>query len=268
MKYLILVILLLSCVREPLAPKQADEDLYQQGMQSLSDGDYTTARSTFREFRRDYPSSDRLDNAILAQAEAEQSMGFGDSAVWTLKEMPSGSSLYGESLLRQGTYMLNDATKWPADSAVSSFRKTIRWDGDVSITGEAWYSLGQSFYKMVGTASVPRPSYYDSALIAFSHIRSYYSSHIRYPDALYRIGWIHYQKSSWIPAGDSLSSFAETYPNHSNAEGALYWAAKAYGNANRFCLASTTMNQLLSLHPYSDYRASAQSEIAGWSCEP
>lgn len=264
----VLQILVVSCVREPLAPQNPDEDLYQRGQDQLSAGDYGLARSTFQKLRTEYPASDRIDNAILGQAEAERGLGFRDSAVYTLREMPKGSSYFGTSLLKQGTYMLEDVQFWPADSAVVAFRQTIRWDGDQEILGEAWYSLGQSLYKMVGSDKWPRPTYYDSALVAYHYVRENFYDHARSADALYRTGWVYYQKSNWSAAADSLLQFAEEYPSNTLADGALYWAAKARGNAHQDCAAISVMNEMLETYPFTDNYADAKTSIAGWTCEP
>jgi TolA-binding protein len=162
--------------------------------------------------------------------------------------------------------MVEDMQFWPSDSAPSALRKAIRWNGDAAVVGEAWYSLGAAFYKMVSTGATTRGFFYDSALVAYGELRTQYPNHVRFSDAAYRIGWVLYQKGSWLNAADTLKTYATDFPESALADGAMYWAAKSLGTAGKDCEAKSLMQLMLSNYPFTDKRVSAQAEILGWSC--
>lgn len=257
---------ILSCVREPLDVPGPGEDAYIQGSAALANGQYGEAQAYFEQVIQDTPSSSKVDNALLGLSDVYRALGRRDSAVYVLRQMPTGSSYYQQSLLQQGQLMVEDMAYWPVDSAIHSLRGSIKKVDKEQLAPELWYSLGAAFYKKVSSGNLIQNTYYDSALAQYASLRSLYPSHSRFADAEYRIGWILYQKGLWGSAADTLENYAQNYASSASADGAWYWAAKSRSNAHQDCLALKDARKLLSLYPQSDKRSSLVPDTLGWSC--
>ena len=80
-------------------------------------------------------------------------------------------------------------------------------------------------------------------------------------DALWRLGWLHYQQGGWEDAVEALDSLARTGPGHHWQNRAHYWKARALERMGRVDEAQTVYGQVAAEWPMTYYGQLSESRL-------
>lgn len=80
-------------------------------------------------------------------------------------------------------------------------------------------------------------------------------------DALWRLGWLHYQQGAWEDAVEAFDSFAGTGPGHHWQNRAHYWKARALERMGRVDEAQTVYGQVAAEWPMTYYGQLSESRL-------
>ena len=80
-------------------------------------------------------------------------------------------------------------------------------------------------------------------------------------DALWRLGWLHYQQGAWEDAVEAFDSFAETGPGHHWQNRAHYWKARALERMGWVDEAQTVYGQVAAEWPMTYYGQLSESRL-------
>ena len=80
-------------------------------------------------------------------------------------------------------------------------------------------------------------------------------------DALWRLGWLHYQQGAWEDAAEVFDSLAGTSPGHHWQNRAHYWKARALERMGRVDEAQTVYGQVAAEWPMTYYGQLSESRL-------
>lgn len=225
--------------------------LYDEVKLLLDERDYAAAATAMDSLRSAPPAG--IDGAELTRLEAETLLGRGRleeglAALWRVADEHPRSSAAPAALFRLASLLWNRDRDAAALRAFEELRTRYPGDGKVA---DATYSIGRIH------AAAGRE---EEAIAAYGEvIRRFPSSEIA-AESKWRIGWIHYRAGRWEEATETFANLADSTSGKRHDE-AMYWRARAHGNAGRTDRARQIYRELAANSDESPYAA----YYAAWS---
>jgi len=261
---------------------------FQEGLASHRNGQYVDAASTLRSLVDNHPSSPWAADALFWSADSHYQMENWNEARTLFQryldtypdaaQQAGARYAVGWTAFKQGDY----------EAAVQHFRQFLNtYDGqdtDIPYRQDARLRLADSYFAL---------KQYDRAVEAYRRVEGDGSDYATYragealnyagrrdeavetlqrlvdrttsaswrPEALYRLGSVHFQEQNYEAAREAYRRFLEAYPDHGLAPGAQYGIGDSYYNAGEMNEAVEAYRSVLVEHPESETVEDAASSL-------
>lgn len=225
--------------------------LYDEVKLLLDERDYNTAAAEMERLRSAPPAE--IDAAELTRLEAETLLGRGRleeglAALWRVADDYRRSPAAPAALFRLASLLWNRDRDAAALRAFGELRTRYPSDGKVP---DAIYAIGR-IHNSAGRE--------EEAIEAYNEVIRRFPSHDLAAESKWRIGWIQYRAGRWEEATETFADLAESTSGKRHDE-AMYWRARAHGNAGRTARAHQIYRELAMNADDSPYAA----YYAAWS---
>ncbi|HEY8538313.1 MAG TPA: tol-pal system protein YbgF [Steroidobacteraceae bacterium] len=166
------------------------------------------------QLREQYTDVDRRVSALEAGAVPTASSRGGSGGALPIPQGDDRANYQAAfDLLKEGKY----------SEATAAFKQFIATFPDSSLSDNAWYWLGESYY-------VTRQ--YGEALKSFRTVVERYPASRKMPDALLKIGYCNYELKNWAEARAALNQVVQQYGDTTAARLASQRLAKMEGEGH------------------------------------
>ena len=227
-----------------LAPQDA-QSMYEEAKLAGAEGDSAAQIEWLDRLIAKFPSSPRLDDALLLRARAlAKADGRSAAATWLEARAKSGTSSFKATMLHAAANH-----RWNADEddrALADFERVIALKVGGRLTQESHYSIGRIH------ESHQR---YTSAAAAYRRARDGVDETLA-AESDWRAGWAAYLAGNYAGAAKSFGEMAERYRSKqpkNGREAALYWQARSTERTGRAADADTLYRKLLAEFPDGYY---------------
>lgn len=226
---------------EPFTPgSQPDKVLYEKAIREIERSRFDVGRLTLQTLINTYPDSEYLSKAKLGIADSYYAEG-------------------GISGLTQ---------------AEAEYKDFITFFPTAPEAPEAQFRAGMAHYRMMAKADRDRTE----TKLAELELKEFL---LKYPDSPvmprvkarlrqvqevlgqgdYRIAQFYYQKRAYLAARSRFQEIAESYPNYSEADGALWYLGQSLERLRKSRDAATSYARLLTEHPLSPFVNDAKQRL-------
>ena len=226
---------------EPLTPgSQPDKVLYEKATREIDRSRFDVGRLTLQTLINTYPDSEYLSRAKLAIADSYYSEGGVSGLTQAEAEYKDFITFFPTA---------PEAPEAQFRAGMSHFRMMAKADRDRTETKLAELELKEFLLKYPDSPIMPRVK---SRLRQVQEVLA---------QGDYRIAQFYYQKRAYPAARSRFQEIAESYPNYSEADGALWYLGQSQERLRKSQDAATSYARLLTEHPLSSFVDDAKERL-------
>jgi TolA-binding protein len=261
---------------------------FQEGWTHYQDGQYDAAASTFLPLANDYPQSERGADALFWGADSQYNLGNVSEARRLfqryLNRYANGTHRAGAQYALAWTHFKQERYQAAAqyfEQFLNTYEGTdanipYRQDARLRLA-DAYFALKRyddavDLYRRVEGDGADYATYQTAealnyagrsseAIRTLERFAERFSSSSWRPEALYRLGTIHFQEQDYEAARAAYQRFLEAYPDHQLAPQARYGIADSYYNSGAMSEAVEAYRAVLENYPDTPTAGEAASSL-------
>ena len=226
---------------EPLTPgSQPDKVLYEKATREIQRSRYDIGRLTLQTLINTYPDSEYLSRAKLAIADSYYEEGGVSGLTQSEAEYKDFITFFPTA---------PEAPEAQFRAGMAHYRMMAKADRDRTETKLAELEFKEFLLKYPDSPVMPRAK---SRLRQVQEVLA---------QGDYRIAQFYYQKRAYPAARSRFQEIAESYPNYSDADAALWYLGQSLERLKKSQEAAASYARLLTEHPLSPYVADTKERL-------